>query len=241
MTARISVDGAREGALEAGDMGAAVHGVDAVSVAQDGLVVAIVMLHRDLDADVFLGVFEVDRHKVESLAGRVELLNVSRDASLEVEGVGFAGALILDDDGKALVEVGKFLEAPGDGLVAEFHTVEDGSVGLEFHKSARRSGCANYLKLGRRQAALVTLEVFVAVARNRYFEPLGKGIGTGDADAVKAAGDFVGAAAELGTCVQLGHNDLDRRALELGMDIYGDTAAVVLDRSDIVLVDSDDN
>ncbi len=80
------VDGAGEGAAEAGEMGAAVDGVDVVGEAEDVLAVAVVVLEGDLHGEgaavgqEALG-FEVDRLFVEDALAPVEVADEFADAA----------------------------------------------------------------------------------------------------------------------------------------------------------------
>ena len=105
---RILVDGARDGAAEAGQVGAAVGVVDGVGVAEDLVVEAVVVLDDGLEVDfdglvwggdVGLAV-EEDGLGVEGLAGLVELADELLDAVLVEErlGLGLGGALVEEDD-----------------------------------------------------------------------------------------------------------------------------------------------
>ena len=70
-------------------------------------------------------------------------------------------------------------------------------------------------------------------------QPFGQRVDRRDADAVQAAGDLVGAAAELAAGVQLGHDGLERRLAGLLVDVDRDAAAPVLHGDAAVLADGD--
>ena len=112
-------------------------------------------------------------------------------------------------------------------------------VGLERDARAALRGLLALLDRRDRQAALVALAPDVAVAMDLELEPLGEEVDDRDADAVQAAGDFVRVVVELSAGVQLGHDDLGRRAALFLVDVDGDAAAVVLDRHRVVDVDRD--
>ena len=67
-----------------------------------------------------------------------------------------------------------------------------------------------------------------AVAGHGHFQPVGRGVDAGDADAVQAAGDFVRAAVELAARVQFGQREFHAGHAVLLVDIYGNAASVVL-------------
>jgi hypothetical protein len=71
--------------------------------------------------------------------------------------------------------------------------------------------------------------------------PGGEGVDAGYADAVEAAGDLVVLLVELAAGVELGHDQLEGGDVLLGMEAYGDAAAVVLDPNDVVLLEDDED
>src|SRR5579883_3460764 len=132
------IDGAGEGGAEAGQVGAAIDGVDVVGEAENVLGVAVVVLQADLHDDaVFFG-FHVDGLVVQDLLAPIEVLDEFGDAAvvLEVGMLGLAGlgvhvALIGEGDEKALVEESEFAQALGEGVVVIFGLGKDGLVGKE--------------------------------------------------------------------------------------------------------------
>ena len=66
-----------------------------------------------------------------------------------------------------------------------------------------------------------------------------EGIDTGDTDPVQTARDLIGALVKLTPCVQDRQYDLQSALAFLLVDVYGDTATVVLDFDGVVLVDGD--
>ncbi len=75
------VDGAGERGLEAGEMGAAVDGVDVVGEGEDGLGVGVVVLERDLHGDVVALGLHVDGLLVQDLLAAVQVLDELGDAA----------------------------------------------------------------------------------------------------------------------------------------------------------------
>ncbi len=110
-------------------------------------------------------------------------------------------------------------------------------VGLPGDLGAGLAGLADDLQLGDGAAALVALVMDLAVTIDLDLEPLGERVHDGDADAVEAAGDLVGAAAELGAGVQHGHGDFHARLLHLGVNVDRDAHPVVGDGEGAVLVE----
>lgn len=66
-----------------------------------------------------------------------------------------------------------------------------------------------------------------------------EGVHHGRAHPVQAAGGGVRATTELAAGVQLGHDDLDAGKAGLGLDVHGDTAAVVPYLDGTVIVQDD--
>ena len=118
---RVRVDDARERGLEAGEVRAAFVRVDVVDEGEDVLVVAVVVLHRELDADVVARRLDVDDFGVQRLAGRVQVLHELLEAALRVEGLRLllAGALVGERDHHALVQERQLAQAHRERVVAD--------------------------------------------------------------------------------------------------------------------------
>ena len=71
------------------------------------------------------------------------------------------------------------------------------------------------------------------------FQPLGAGVDHAGAHAVEAAGHLVAAAAELSAGVKDGINHLQGGLAGLGLDVHGDTTAVIGDGDGVAGVDGD--
>ena len=92
-------------------------------------------------------------------------------------------------------------------------------------------------QLLRRHAALERHVVDLPVARHLHLEPVRKRVHALRAHAVQTAGILVGALAELAARVQVRQHQLDRRDLELRMDIHRNAAAVVPDGAGAIDMD----
>src|SRR5262249_7999451 len=111
----------------------------------------------------------------------------------------------------------------------EVRRLEDLRVRLEVDERAVAAEGADLLDAGGRLAAPVGLPVLAAVAADGGDELLRQGVDDGGADAVQAAGvEVVVVVAELAAGVQHGQDDLQAGLLQLGVDVDGDAAAVVL-------------
>ena len=242
------VDDAGERGAEAGEVRAALDVVDRVGVGEDLVVVAVVVLHRHIDDDVgergvgFVGnaVAEDDGLFVDDVFVRVEEFHELGDAVFEEELVGFLRAIIDQFDADAGVEEGEFAQALGDDFVLELAGgFENFDVGLERDFRTGFFGVADDGDFLRGFALGETHLVNLATAPNLGFEPFGDGVDAFRADAVEAAGDLVGAFAELTASVKIGENEFECGDVIGRMDVDGDAAAVVFDRAGAVEVDGD--
>ena len=77
------------------------------------------------------------------------------------------------------------------------------------------------------------------VAGDLDLEPVGEGVDALGADAVEAAGVFVGALAEFAAGVEVGEHEFDGGDLELRVHVHGDAAAIVADGAGAVDMDGD--
>jgi hypothetical protein len=86
-----------------------------------------------------------------------------------------------------------------------------------------------------RDASSIALLVDLPVPLDFEVKPLGKGIHTGDAHPMEAAGNLVGGIFELSSRVQLGHHHVDGiHAVDGRVRADGYPPAVVLDRDGVV-------
>jgi hypothetical protein len=218
-----------EGRAEAGEVGAALVGVDVVREGVDGLAVGGGPLHRDLERGLGALGLEVDDVALHRVAGLVEMADEVLDAALVVVlDLLAVAAAVVERDHQAAGEERRLAEALRERLVVEVRLLEDLGVREEGHRRARVGGVAGADDRPERLAALEAHLVDAAVAAHLGHEPLGEGVDHRDADAVEAAGDLVAVAAELAAGVQDGHHDLERAPVALvGHGRDGDSAAVV--------------
>ncbi len=137
--ARVGVERAGQRRAEAGEVGAALVGVDVVGEAEDRFLVGGVPLHRHLDLAVVGLVLEEDRLAVQRVLVLVEVGDEVDDAALVVEGVLLARRSLVDQlDLEAAGEEGGLAQALGQGRVVELELVEDLVVGQEGDRGAVR-------------------------------------------------------------------------------------------------------
>ena len=227
-------------AAEAGEVRAAVVGVDVVGVAVDALGVAVVPLQGDLDDDAVALAGDVDRLLRQRLLVAVQVLDERDDPALVLEAVLLAVALVVERDQDPAVQERQLAQALRERVEAEGRRLEDLRVGLEGDLRPALVGHPGLLEAGLRDAARVGLAVDLVVAPDLHLEQLRERVHDRDADAVQASRDLVGALVELAAGVELGEHDLGR--VELGHRRVGtdrDAAPVVDDRHRVVDVDRD--
>ena len=219
-------------------MRAAFLGIDVVDEAVYIFLIAVVVLHRDLDDRIVLDPIEVDRLLVDRLLLAVEVGNEGADAALKMERLAafLLAALIHERDRNAVVEEGEFAQAVLQRLKAVRGNGEDLRIRNEMHARTRGLGCADLMQLIHCHAARKGNLIDLAVTAHLDLHRGGEGVDDRDADAVETAGDLVAVAAELAARMENSEHDLDRRHAAL-VHINGNAAAVVRDGDAVVLVD----
>jgi len=172
--AGVIVDHAGEGHAQTGQVCAAIHRVDGVGKRIDRLVVAIGVLHRNLNANVLDLFFHIE-DRVQHFAVAVEVAHKRADAAIKIERGFVAAALVHQADLHLPGDKSHFTEAGGQGIKAKFHVaLEDLGVVMEGGAGAgdARVAFANRFDGFLRDAALVALEVNLAIAAHFYLAPL---------------------------------------------------------------------
>ena len=234
----VVVDGAGERGLEAGKMRAAFMRADVVRKRQRLFIEAGVVLQGEVHRHVVLNAFAADDGMQAGLVA-VQILDELLEAAFGMIGVTFVGALVVADDGEALVEIGQFLEALLQNVEGVDGSFEYFLIGLEAYGGTVPFRIAEGLHLGDGHAAFITLTPALAVAAHGDFQPAGKSVHAGDAHAVQTARNLVGVVVELAASVQFGHDHLHGGNAQLGMNIHGNTAAVVAHGNAVVHVQDD--
>jgi hypothetical protein len=236
---RVVADGAGEGGAEAGEMRAALARVDVVGEGKDALLIAVVVLQRDLDLDTVPLALEEEHLGVDRRLVLVEVLDELDDAALVEEGVAALVPLVLDDDLEALVEEGHLAEPVGERVEGERGLLEDLAVRLELHDGAVLGGLLAGGELAQRHAVLVALGPHLAVAADLQLEPLAERVDHRHPHAVEAAGYLVGGVLELAAGMEHGEDDFRRRLATFLVGVHGNAAAVVPHRAGPVGVQDD--
>jgi hypothetical protein len=201
----VAVERARERGAEADQVAAALDGVDVVRERVDRLVVALVVLDRDLDRDRhFLAALvhralarHEDRRAVQRRAVAVQVLDERDDPALVAELVLLSAALVADVDAQPGVQERQLAQALGEHVELVFGLREDRRVGQERDARAGLVGGADLRERLDRLAAAIGLAPHRPAAPDLELELLGQRVHHRHADAVQAARDLVGAVVEL--------------------------------------------
>ncbi len=205
--------------------------VDDVGVDELDLLGAVEVLHVVDEAAVVLVAHRARcgrraRRRPVAARGRA-VLGLARDL---VPGVEVRRALVGERDPQPLVEERVLLEPRAQGLEVVLGGLEDGRVGPERLRRARRLGRLAAVQLAHGLAAVgELLAPGVAVALDLGDHAGRERVDDRDADTVQTAGDGVPAAAELAARVEDRHDDLDGGPALGGVDRDGDATPVVDD------------
>src|SRR5918998_5668724 len=241
LLASVRVDGARQRRPEARQVSPALVGVDVVGEGEDGVLEAVVPLHRDLDGPGLLLPLQVEDGLVDRVLGVVDVRDEVPDAALVlVRDVPILFALVYEPDLEVLVEERRLAEAPRERVERELHGLrEDLGVGHEADGGPGPLAPLELAVLGElvlRETALVALAPHVPLAPHLELQPLRERVDDGGADAVQATRDLVARAVELAAGVQRGHDDLRRGLAVLLHGADGQASAVVGDGDGVVRV-----
>ena len=240
LVARVLVERAGQGRLEAGEVRAALGGVDVVREGEDRLDVRGVPLHRDLDVALVVLALEVDDVLVHRVLRLVDERDEVLDAALVVELLRRPGRpLVAQHDPERAREEGRLAQVLREGRGGELRLLEDLAVGQELDRRAVALGRADGLHVALRDAAGELLPVEHPVAAHLGDEPLGERVDDRDADAVEAARDLVAVAAELAAGVKLREHDRERGQALILDHVDRDAGALVDDGDRVVGVNRD--
>src|SRR5581483_11367891 len=242
------VDGAGQGGAEAGQVRAAIHGVDVVRETEDRLGIAVVVLQADLDVDFVLIGLHVDRLVVQYRFAAVQVLDKFRDAAVVLEfgslrfaGFRIRGALVGQRDQQALVKERQLTEALRQGVEVVFRRSENALIGKEVNLSAALLCSTGLLELRSGIAFGIGLLPGKSVTPDFEVQIFAECVDAGNAYTMQSTGNFVRRAIELAAGVELGHHDLGGWNL-FAIDIHrvdGNAAAVIYDRDGVVDVNGD--
>src|SRR3989344_2908275 len=117
-----------------------------------------------------------------------------------------------------------------DRIEIECDLTEDAFIRFKRDDGAVRFRRAYFLRLADRlPAASIFLHILTAIAMDFRAHVDREGVHDRRADAMETAGDLVAFAAEFTARMEDGEHRLKRRDFRLGMDLYGNTAAIIGD------------
>ncbi len=237
----ISVERARQGGAITRQVRAAVLLRNVVGVAEHAFLIGIVPLHGDFHLGVAVARLKPEHGVVDRRLAAVQMGDEGLQAAFVLENLRFLVALVIELDAQARIEEGQFAQALGESFINEGDVGENLRARLEAQGGAAFIGVADGGERRLRLAQTVFLTMDFAVAPDGEFQKLRQGVDHRHADAMQTAGDLVGAVVEFAAGMQHGHDDFGCRAALLGVNIHGNTAAVVGDGDGFVGMDGDDH
>ena len=252
--AGVVVEALGEGRFEAGFVGAALRGVDIVDVGEKALGIAIRILDGGAADDGVALSLDIDDVLLQGVLTGVQVTDVVNDAAVIAEDAGtvfrVGNPLVREGDLYAAVEVGKLLQAAGDGLGMETDVLKDLVIREETHQGAFLPGVTEDfqgtdglagmdLPGGGIRLAGEGHAVMGPVEEDVDGEPFAQRIDDTGADAVKAAGIVIILVVEFAARVQNGEDDLHARDVHGRVVVHGHAASVVPDAGGAVLMQGD--
>src|SRR6266571_528606 len=236
---RVLDEGACQPGLEADEVGAPLDRVDVVDEREDGLIVAVVVLHRDFDEGSVGLLREPDWIRMQRVLRPVDPLDVPGDATLKLEDVPAIMDLVDDDDPKAGVEECKFPQTGRQDVVIKLDRFEDLRIRKERDDRAGAFRRSDDLEVRGFLPTFETHPVLLPVPFHADLEPFAEAVDDRKPDAVQTAGHTVHLPLELAAAVHPRQDDFDAGRAVLRMDVDRDPPAVVRDRDGPVFVQGD--
>ncbi len=227
--ARVLVDGAGQGRAKAGEMCPAVGIGNGVGKSEYLVGVTVVVLQHAIHDHFVLLTRQDDGFGMQDLLVAAKLADKLLDAVLVEKSLLLVlDPLVGERDFDARIQKRQFAQAVGEQVEFEFGgDGENRRVGLEGDEGAGALGFTDDFELAGGDAALEGHVIDLIVARNLDLEPVGKGVDALGADAVEAAGIFVGALAEFAAGMEVGQHQLDGGHLPFRVHVHGDASAIV--------------
>ena len=236
------VDRLRQRIAEACKMRAAFRRVDVVDESIDIFRESIRMLHGDLNEDALALALAVNDIGIQGNIGLIEVRDKLPDTSFIIEGFVVLHLPVVDQvDLESLCKESGLSQTGLDRLIIKYRRFKNFRVRLECDLRAVFvfRTASDDLDGMHDLAALIALHVNTSVFINTHFQPFGKRVDYGSADAVQAAGNFITAVAELSSRMQDRKYDFQRGFARFLLDIHRDAAAVVDDGDGIIRIDRD--
>src|SRR5262249_53673239 len=146
------------------EMRAALARVDVVREGEHILLVALVVLERDLDLDIAAAALEVEHLRVHRRLVLIDVLDELEDAARVVEGLLLLVPLVLDLDPETLVEEGELPETVREDVEAEARDLEDLGIRLEADRRPPLCRLLARLEIALGLAAIIALRVDTPIA-----------------------------------------------------------------------------
>ncbi len=230
-----------KGRLEARFVHTAFGGINLVGEAEDEFVVAVVILNRHLGRGIVLPAAHIDDILMEGRLIPVAPGGKLPDTALVAHRI--RDRLLAPGIGDGNVQSGGqeclFPHAGMKNLIIIFQRIEHLGIRLEGDFGTGAVGFAHDGHFLSDVAPGKPHLIDVAVFMNPNLQPLGQSVDDRRAHAVEAAGYLITAAAELTTGMEDGENDFQSGLAGLGLDIHGDTTAVISDGDGIAGVNGD--
>jgi len=141
--------------------------------------------------------------------------------------LALAGALILQGNVHRGHQEGQFAQPSGQDLRLDGDIGKDLGAGPETHRGPAMLTLAHLSQWGLGSAIAIGLVIQRSTTSNGQFQSRRQGIDHRDPYAMQAARDLIHLVFELAASMEHCHDHLGGRATFLGMDIHGDTPAIV--------------
>ncbi|MBA7663501.1 hypothetical protein ES703_71546 [subsurface metagenome] len=222
-------------------MSAAVHGVDAVGKAEDGLGKAVIILEGDLSHGTVHHLGNIDGAGMAHRPVAVKVTDKAGNAPLKVEGPLAIFTFIENGYFQLFIEVSHLPQALADGAEIVGSLAEYLLIGKEGNGGAGIVSLTNLGHLSLGHTLLIFLLVYLAVTPDVNAAPGGEGVDHRSAHAVQATGHLVSLPTEFRPGVQRGHHRLQRRQVGGGVNLYRNTAPVIFNPDGTILLKGDYN
>ena len=236
--AGVIIDDAGQRRAEARQVRAAVALGNVVGEAQHVLVIAVVPPGCEFDRDPVALCFQINRRADERRFCTVEIAYEFGEAAFihHVDRARLDTARVGERNARAGIEEGQFAQTMFERAEIEIRFGERQSGRMKGDLGARTrfaighlARFAHCLERRHRHTMFKTHLVFLTIAPDAHFEPVGQRVHHRDADAMQTARHFVGILVELTARMKLGHDDFSRRHALALVDIGRDAATIVVD------------
>ena len=223
----IVVDGPRKRRFKPDEVRATLHCGNIVHIAEDVLGERVVILQSNFHIHIFPVPAEIDRMFVQRIPVLLQIFHELNQSAFVMEFLLRAIAFVHKDELHHRIQEGKFPDSLQKNFTLELDLLEDGLIRQKVDFRPRFFSFADDLQLRHRLAILVALVVDLSVAVDFNLQPLRKCIDHRNTNAVKSTGNLVALFVELSAGVKCSEYHFDRRFFLSGMNVHGNTAAVV--------------